>query len=284
MNESSALGSWGEESESATKHSLWGAEVILVDMANLDEVIAFCDDLLEIDSFADYGPNGLQIPGSTEVGLVTTAVSAHLDSIKESVELGSDLLITHHGIFWDFHERALSRPMATRLKAALKNDLSIAGYHLPLDAHPEIGNNAMLARLLGFEPVPGLIGDAKGRHIGVVARSEVGIGAADLFSLVEKELGREPLVFAEGPARIHAIGVVTGAGASDIHAAIELGLDAFLTGEPSEHVMADAREGRIHFISAGHYATETIGINRLGDILAERFGIEHRFIDVPNPI
>jgi dinuclear metal center YbgI/SA1388 family protein len=284
MNVSSALEARGEGSDSATKHSLWCAEVILVDMASLDEVIAFCDDLLEIDSFADYGPNGLQIPGSPEVDLVTTAVSAHLDSITKATELGSGLLIAHHGIFWDFHERALSRPMARRLKTALDNDLSVAGYHLPLDAHPEIGNNAMLARQLGFEPVPGLIGEAKGRHIGVVARSEEGIAPADLFSLVERELHREPLVFAEGPARIHSIGVVTGAGASDIHTACRLGLDAFLTGEPSEHVMADAREGGIHFISAGHYATETIGVRRLGDVLAERFGIEHEFIDVPNPI
>ena len=253
-------------------------------MASLEEVIAWCDDLLEIDSFGDYGPNGLQIPGNPEVELVTTAVSAHLASIKASNELGSDLLITHHGIFWDFHPRNLSRPMAIRLKAALDHDLSVAGYHLPLDGHPEIGNNALIARLLGFEPGPGLIGEAKGRHIGVVARSKAGIETVELVSRVERELGREPLVFAEGPAKIHSIGVVTGAGASDIHTAIELGLDAFLTGEPSEHVMADAQEGHIHFIAAGHYATETAGVKRLGDDLAARFGIRHEFIDVPNPI
>lgn len=253
-------------------------------MASLDEVIAWCDDLLEIDSFGDYGPNGLQVPGATEVELVTTAVSAHLDSITAAAELGSDLLITHHGLFWDFHPRSLSRPMAARLKLALDHDLSVAGYHLPLDGHPEIGNNALIARLLGFEPGSGLIGEAKGQHIGVVARSDEGIEAAELFSRVTRELGREPLVFAEGPGTIHSIGIVTGAGASDIHTACQLGLDAFLTGEPSEHVMADAREGHIHFISAGHYATETVGVRRLGELLAERFAVRHEFIDVPNPI
>jgi len=253
-------------------------------MASLEEVISWCDDLLDIDSFGDYGPNGLQIPGNPEVGLVTTAVSAHLASITASNELGSDLLITHHGIFWDFHPRKLSRPMAARLKAALDHDLSVAGYHLPLDGHPEIGNNVLVTELLGFEPGPGLIGEAKGRHIGVVGRSEEGIEASELFSRVERELGREPLVFAEGPSKIHSIGVVTGSAASDIHTAIELGLDAYLTGEPSEHVMADAREGRIHFIAAGHYATETVGVKKLGDMVSERFGISHEFIDIPNPI
>ncbi|MGK2932933.1 MAG: Nif3-like dinuclear metal center hexameric protein [Solirubrobacterales bacterium] len=253
-------------------------------MARLEEVISWCDDLLEIDTFGDYGPNGLQVPGNPEVDLVTTAVSAHLESITAAAELGSDLLVTHHGLFWDFHPRAMTRPMATRLKVALDSDLSVAGYHLPLDGHPEIGNNVLISRLLGFAPGPGLIGEAKGRHIGVVARSGEGIEAAELFSRIERELGQQPVVFAEGPAKIHSIGVVTGAGASDIHTAIELGLDAFLTGEPSEHVMADAREGNIHFIAAGHYATETVGVKRLGDLISERFGVRHEFIDVPNPI
>jgi len=253
-------------------------------VATRDEVIAFCDDLLEIASFGDYGPNGLQVPGSDRVGLVATAVSAHLDSITAAADVGADLLLTHHGLFWDFHPRALTPAMTARLKAAFGADLSVAGYHLPLDAHPEIGNNALIARKLGFEPVEGLIGAAKGRHIGAVARSAEGIEAGDLFSLVERELGREPLVFAEGPSSIHSIGVVTGAGASDIHDAIALGLDAFLTGEPSEHVMADAREGGIHFIAAGHYATETVGIQALGELVSQRFGVEHRFIDIPNPV
>ena len=253
-------------------------------MADRDELISFCDELLDIGSFRDYGPNGLQVPGREEVTHVASAVSAHLASIEAATAMGAGLLITHHGLFWDFHERSLSPAMTARLKAAFAGDLSIAGYHLPLDAHPEIGNNVLLARQLGFEPGPEPIGDARGRPIGVVARSADGIDAGELFSLVEQELGREPLVFAEGPARVHSIGVITGAGASDIHAAVALGLDAFITGEPSEHVMADAREGGIHFISAGHYATERAGIRALGDILARQFGIEHSFIDFPNPI
>ncbi len=253
-------------------------------MALRDDVIAFCDELLEIADFGDYGPNGLQVPGRPEVNRVATAVSAHLASIEAALAGGADLLLTHHGLFWDFHPRALTPPMAKRLKLALGADLSVAGYHLPLDAHPEIGNNTLLARQLGFEPGPEPIGEVKGRPIGTVAHRADPVTAAGLAALIESELGRPPLVFDAGPDGIHSIGVITGAGASDIHTAIGLGLDAFLTGEPSEHVMADALEGGIHFLAAGHYATETGGIRRLGELVAERFGIEHEFIDIPNPV
>ena len=253
-------------------------------MADRDEIIAFCDEMLAIDSFSDYGPNGLQVPGDAEVGRVATAVSAHLASIKAAVESGTQMLITHHGLFWDFHHRALTEAMAARLRIVLGSGLSVAGYHLPLDAHPEIGNNALITRQLGFETVPGEIGEAKGRSIGQIGRRTEPIPAGEFFALVTEEMGREPLVFADGPEMISTIGVVTGAGASDIHRAIELGLDAYLTGEPSEHVMADAREGGIHFIAAGHYATEICGIKALGDLVAGRFGVEHEFLDLPNPI
>lgn len=253
-------------------------------VATRDEVIKYCDDLLEISTFGDYGPNGLQVPGNPEVSRVATAVSAHLASIEAAAEAGADLLLTHHGLFWDFHPRALTGPMTARLKAAFAADLSVAGYHLPLDGHSEIGNNALLLRQFGFEPVPGLIGEAKGRHIGAVGRRPDPISAGEFFQLVESELGREPLVFDSGPDEITSIGIVSGAAASDIHTAIGLGLDAYLTGEPSEHVFADAHEGAIHFIAAGHYATETCGIRRLGERVAERFDLAHEFIDIPNPI
>lgn len=256
-------------------------------MANRDEIIAFCDETLDIGTFGDYGPNGLQVPGKSEVERIATAVSAHLASIEAAVDTGAELLLTHHGLFWDFHPRALTEAMAARLKLALESGLSVAGYHLPLDAHPEIGNNALIVKQLGFEPAPvsfGEIGEARGRSIGAIGRRAEPIAAAELFNLVDRELDREPLVFAEGPEMVSTIGVVTGAGASDIHQAIALGLDAYLTGEPSEHVMADAREGGIHFIAAGHYATEICGIRTLGDLVAQRFEVEHEFIDLPNPI
>lgn len=252
-------------------------------MADRDEIIGFCDELLEIEAFRDYGPNGLQVPGRREVGRIATAVSAHLASIEAAIVAGADLLLTHHGLFWDFHPRALTEAMAERLRLALGSGLNVAGYHLPLDAHPEIGNNTLLTRQLGFEP-DGRMAEVKGREIGVVGRRAEPIRAAELAELVARELDREPLFFEDGPDMVETIGVVTGSAASDIHEAIVLGLDAYLTGEPSEHVMADAREGSIHFFAAGHYATEICGIRALGDEVETRFGVEHVFLDLPNPI
>jgi dinuclear metal center YbgI/SA1388 family protein len=252
--------------------------------ASRDEIVAFCDELLEIDEFEDYGPNGLQVPGTPRVSKVVSGVSAHLELLERAEAARAQLVLAHHGLFWDFHPRALSEQMAARLRIALRGEISVAGYHLPLDAHPEIGNNALLARSLGFEPDGTRLGVAKGRAIGIVGRSESGLDAEELFAALAETLGRDPLVFPDGPPRVHSLAVVSGGGAAYVHEAVAMGLDAFLTGEPAEHVMADAREGAIHFIAAGHYATEVCGIRRLGELVAKRFGIEHEFIEVPNPV
>lgn len=252
-------------------------------MANRDEVIRFCDELLEIDRFGDYGPNGLQVPGTRDVQRVVTGVSAHLELIERAIAADADLLIAHHGLFWDFHPRALSEQMAARLRAALGADLNIAGYHLPLDAHPEVGNNALLCEALGFEP-RSRFAEAKGAEIGIVGERAEGVDAPDLVASIEELLDRAPEVLGDGPDRVERIAVVTGAGASFVHDAIALEADALITGEPAEHVTADAREGGIHFIAAGHHATERLGVRRLGETVAEKFGIEHEFVEVPNPI
>jgi putative NIF3 family GTP cyclohydrolase 1 type 2 len=174
--------------------------------------------------------------------------------------------------------------MAARLRAALGADLSIAAYHLPLDAQPEIGNNALLCERLGFDLAGIELGVHLGRAIGAVGRCKEPVAAADLVRRIAEATGREPLVFDYGPPEVRSIGIVTGGGAGDLGAAIAAGLDAFLTGEPSEPAMAEAKEGGIHFIAAGHYATETFGIARLGDLVAKRFDVEHEFIDIPNPV
>ncbi len=215
---------------------------------------------------------------------MVTGVSAHRELIERAVDAGAEMVIAHHGLFWEFLPLALSEPMAERLRIALGAGLSVVGYHLPLDAHPEIGNNALLRDGLGFEASPEPFGVAKDRPVGVVGRSADGIGAAELTDRVRALTGREPLVFPAGPDPVRSIGIVSGAGASFVNDAVALGLDAVLTGEPAEHAMADAREGGLHFIAAGHYATETFGVRRLGELVAERFGVEHEFIDVPNPI
>jgi dinuclear metal center YbgI/SA1388 family protein len=253
-------------------------------VARRDEIIAFCDELLDASSFEDYGPNGLQVPGAEEVEKVATGVTANLELLEGAVEAGAQLVLSHHGLLWGDEVSPLSVPMAARLRALLCNGVSLAAYHLPLDGHPEIGNNALLRDALGLEPDERPFGEAKGSAIGAIGRAVEPIDAAELARRVQEAVGREPLVFDAGPDRIETVGIVTGAGGFALHEAGPLGLDALVTGEPSEPVMGEAREYGIHFMAAGHYATETLGITRLGELVAERFGVGHEFIDVPNPI
>lgn len=253
-------------------------------MASRDEMIAFLDELLETASFPDYGPNGLQVPGSENVGLVVTGVSAHLELFRRAAAEGAQLVLCHHGILWGSAPLAVTPAMRRRLQALFEADMSLAAYHLPLDAHPQIGNNALICAELGLE-LGEPFGEHRGRAIGFVGRSPEGVPLEELLDRCRKAFGgREPLVFAGGPDLVRSVGVISGGGASSIAEAAELGLDAFLTGEPSEPAMADARESGLHFIAAGHYATETFGIRRLGELLAERFAVDHSFIEVPNPV
>lgn len=252
-------------------------------MAGRDEIIAFCDRLLDAGSFADYGPNGLQVPGAREVRRVATGVSASLELIERSSGAGAQLLLVHHGLFWSSHPRALSDQMAARLRAALTEDLSIAAYHLPLDAHPVVGNNALLCERLGLDQAE-RFAEAKGSAIGVVGVAAEPITVGELTGRITALLGREPLLQGAGPETISRIGIVSGAGGSYVVEAAALGLDAVITGEPAEHVMNDAREAGLHFLAAGHYATETLGIARLGEEVASMFGIDQAFIDIPNPV
>jgi dinuclear metal center YbgI/SA1388 family protein len=253
-------------------------------MAARDEIVSFCDELLDIGAFEDYGPNGLQVPGGAEVTKVVSGVSASRAFIEAAIDSGAQLALAHHGLFWSKGPIAISEQMAARLRPAFAAGLSIAAYHLPLDAHREIGNNALLCEGLGFTLDEAEFGVVNGRGIGVIGRASDGVEREELARRVSELVGREPLRFDTGPELVGSIGIVSGAGSSQIGEAVDAGLDALLTGEPAERAMADAEEGEINFIAAGHYATETFGIRRLGELVAERFGVEHEFIDLPNPI
>jgi dinuclear metal center YbgI/SA1388 family protein len=249
-----------------------------------DEIVSFLDELLDSPGFPDYGPNGLQVPGGERVELVVTGVSAGLELFEQAAALGAQLVLCHHGIVWGSRPQAIGMQAKRRLQALFGADMSLVAYHLPLDAHPEVGNNALICAALGLEP-SGRIGDHEGRPIGFVGRSAEGVALADLRERCRAAFdGREPLIQGAGPEVVHSLGVVSGAASRYLGEAIELGLDGFLTGEPSEHSMADARENGLHFVAAGHYATETFGVQRLGELVAERFGVEHRFVAVPNPV
>ncbi|HEY6637551.1 MAG TPA: Nif3-like dinuclear metal center hexameric protein [Solirubrobacterales bacterium] len=253
-------------------------------MANRDEILGYCDDLLDSGSFHDYGPNGLQVPGRAEVSKVATGVSANLETLDRAVAGGAELVITHHGLLWGDELSPLSVPLAARLRTLLSSNTSLAAYHLPLDAHPEVGNNALLRDALDLAADDRPFGMAKGSAVGVIGRASEPIDLDDLRRRLAEAVGQEPLVFDAGPDRISTVGIVTGSGGFALHEAGPLGLDALVTGEPSEPVMGEAREYGVHFLAGGHYATETFGIRRLGELVAERFSVEHEFVDVPNPI
>jgi dinuclear metal center YbgI/SA1388 family protein len=245
-------------------------------VADRDAIVAYLDDLLDSPGFEDYGPNGLQVPGRHEVGLLVTGVSAHLELFERAERAGADLIVCHHGIFWGGGPSVVTDQLKARLEVLFRSDASLAAYHLPLDAHPEVGNNALLCAALGLERGEPF-GVARGRPIGFVGRSPEGLAYGELLERCRAATGREPLVVGRGPEVVRSGGVVTGGGAAMLDEAVALGLDA-------ERVMADAREAAMHFIAAGHYATETFGVRRIGELVAERFGVEHRFIEVPNPI
>lgn len=250
----------------------------------LDNIIAYLDGLLAPASFQDYGPNGLQVPGPPDVQTVVTGVSASAELFERAAEHGADLVLVHHGLFWSGAPLALTASAKRRLHLLFEHEMALAAYHLPLDGHPEVGNNALIADGLGcssHEP----FALHRGAAIGVAARfGGDGIRSDELVARVRALTGREPLCFLAGPDPVRTIAIVSGAGAGYLGDAVSAGLDAFLTGEPAERVMTHAREEAIHFLAAGHYATETFGVRHLGQMLAQHFEIRHEFVEIPNPI
>ncbi len=254
------------------------------------QIIAEIDGLLESSRFHDYGPNGLQVPGPEQTSTLVTGVSASVELFQRAAKERADLLLVHHGLFWGPGAPGAS-PIDVALKRRLKllfdSDIALAAYHLPLDAHPQLGNNALLAGALRAERTEPFAFH-RGEPIGTLATlpgdgMPMG-GAAGLVSAVERLTGQPSLVFQQGPPRVSRLAIVSGAGTDFLPEAIAAGADAFLTGEPAERAMAIAREGAIHFLAAGHHVTETFGIKALGEHLASRFDLRHVFIDVPNPI
>jgi dinuclear metal center YbgI/SA1388 family protein len=252
--------------------------------ASMREILDELDNILQPGRFQDYCPNGLQVPGPADVTTVATGVSAHAELFELAAAERASLLVVHHGLFWGAGPGPIDATLKRRLQILFDAEIALAAYHLPLDAHPEIGNNALLARALGavrLDP----FAPHHGEPIGILAvLPGEGIRAGELFARVADITSREPLVFDSGPEEVHRVAIVSGAGADFLADAAAVGADALLTGEPAERAMAQARESGLHFIAAGHYATETLGVQRLGEHLAERFQVRHVFLDVPNPV
>ncbi len=253
-------------------------------MADRDQMVAFMSELLEADSYPDMLPVGLQVPGVADVSRVASGVSASLELFEQAAADGAQMLLVHHGLFFGSGPRPPLRDSdKARLKMLFDNDISLVAYHLALDAHAGVGNNAVICRLLGLEqPQPfGLVG---GRTIGFIGTTTDAISISDLVERVREHITPAPLVFRDGPAQVRRVAVISGAASGELLAAADAGADCFITGEPREQVMTEAREAGIHYIAAGHYATEVFGVRALGDLLAEHFSVEHSFIDIPNPV
>ncbi|MFA1027433.1 putative GTP cyclohydrolase 1 type 2 [Pseudomonas syringae pv. helianthi] len=248
----------------------------------LSILVEEADRYLNSARIQDYCPNGLQVEGRPQVMRIVSGVTASQALLDAAVEAQADLILVHHGYFWKGENPCVVGMKQRRLKTLLKHDISLLAYHLPLDVHPDVGNNVQLARQLEIT-VEGPLDPENSRVVGLIGSLSEPMTARDFARRVQDALGREPLLV-EGSQMIRRVGWCTGGGQNYIDQAVLEGVDLFLSGEASEQTFHSARENDISFIAAGHHATERYGVQALGDYLARRFALEHIFIDCPNPI
>lgn len=251
--------------------------------ANLSDLVSFLDNTLSPEMFRDYCPNGLQIEGRQQVKKIVTGVTASQALIDKAVELNADLILVHHGFFWKGEDSRIRGMKKKRIKTLLENDISLLAYHLPLDAHPEFGNNARLAKLLGIEVTGGLEPD-NSRSVGNIGVLENAMNAEEFAKLLEAKLARKPLTVAGGDHKIKTVAWCTGGAQGYIDKAFALGADAYLSGEISEPTFHSAVENGIHYFAAGHHATERYGVQALGEELALQFDLQHQYVEIDNPV
>ncbi len=253
----------------------------------LKEMVALLDQELQPGLFKDYCPNGIQVDASRAVDSpikkIVTGVTACQALIDRAVELQADAILVHHGYFWRGEDAVITGIKRQRIETLLANNISLVAYHLPLDAHPTFGNNAELARLMGWDVVGGMEPGAK-LPVGNWGTTGRKLSLDDLSQELSSKLGRDPLVIAGGNHPIKSIAWCTGAAQSMIDKALNLGVDAFVSGEISESTVHFARENGIHYISAGHHATERYGVQALARWLHDETGIEHEFVDIDSPV
>jgi dinuclear metal center YbgI/SA1388 family protein len=236
---------------------------------------------LDINRFRDYCPNGLQVEGGEQVQYLVSGVTASLALIEAALEKGADALLVHHGYFWKGEDPRVVGHRQKRLKLLLANGINLFAYHLPLDAHPVLGNNAQLGQRLGLKP-DGRFGDQDLGWLGLAPPEVNTVG--DLAALVERALGRAPLVIGNPDQTLGSVGWCTGAAQNALADAITAGVSVYLSGEISEQTVHLARESQVAYLACGHHATERYGVQALGRHIENQFGIRHEFVDVPNPV
>jgi dinuclear metal center YbgI/SA1388 family protein len=247
-------------------------------MARRDDILAYADELLDVRSFPEFGPAGAQVLGAEEVTRIVCGVSSSRELFERASAAGAELVLVHHGLFWRNEPLVVDRRLRGRLETLFAGEITLAAYHIALDAHPEYGNNVLLARELGIEPEQRFAG------IGYGGSLREPVELAPFVERVRSVTGRDPLVFPYGPARIERGAVCTGAGGYELHQAAREGYHAYVTGEAEEPNLHAAQELGIHLVAAGHYATERLGVQALAAHLAQRFGLEWEFVELPNPV
>jgi dinuclear metal center YbgI/SA1388 family protein len=251
----------------------------VVHLTQLDD---YLQQLLQPELYSDYAPNGLQIAGKEEIERVVVGVSANEALIDAALDWEADAIFVHHGFFWKGEPRTITGYRGRRVKSLIKADVSLFGYHLPLDAHSIYGNNVQLLNLLDASPARGL--GPEDPAIGWIGERPEPLARDTAIERLTKKLGQEPYLFPHGRNEIETIAVVTGGGAKWFDHAIDQGIDLFISGEPSEQSQGIARERNANFAAFGHHATERLGPMAIGKHLTERFPLETKFIDVPNPV
>jgi dinuclear metal center YbgI/SA1388 family protein len=252
---------------------------------HLREVIGYLDTTLEIAQFKDFAPNGLQVEGAMEIECVVTGVSASAELIGRAIERRADLIVVHHGLVWGAGLTKIAGPLARRLQLLLGNDVSLAAYHLPLDKHPRLGNNAGLCDALALGATREPFGDVRGTLLGVAGTWPVPVAREDAIARIAAGIGKPPFVFPHGPPVVRKVGVCSGAASDLVEAAAAAGCDLYLTGELAERAGDLARELHITLVAAGHYATEIFGPMRIAEDLRLRFpGLDVEFVPAPSPL
>lgn len=250
-------------------------------MADRDKLVSFVNAYLGSDKVKDASQNGLQFEGRARVGRVAFGVSASLECIKRAAAWGADMLVVHHGLLWG-RSQPFTGPFRRKLDALVKNDLSLCAWHLPLDKHPVVGNNARLLALLGARGLKPF-GEYDGETIGFSGTLPKALSIGEIAAALALKLDAEPLCFRFGAEKVRTVGAISGGAADMFGQAVDAGLDLYLTGEVKEHTQEYAREVRGNFIAAGHYNSEKPGVMALAALLEKKFGVKTEFVDVPNP-
>ncbi|HTD02936.1 Nif3-like dinuclear metal center hexameric protein [Undibacterium sp.] len=249
-----------------------------------DQLSEFLASELQISRFRDYCPNGVQVEGRSEIKVLVSGVTANLALLQAAVELRADAILVHHGYFWRGEDMRVIGQKQRRLKLLLQNDISLFAYHLPLDMHPQLGNNAQLAAVLGLTPDARFGEDDLG-WLGTADDTVATVG--ELAMHIERKLGRKPLLIGDPEQRLHRsarIGWCTGAAQNMLGDAIAAGAGVYLSGEISEPTVHLARESGVAYLACGHHATERYGVQALGRHIGQQFGVVHHFVDIDNPV